>query len=280
MKSQKNRNNKRSLALLLGYSLAGLLLFAMLALLLQAVGLIDLIHSGGGSGPSQVYLQGGQVRSVDIRVHSGLTIRTGPELLVEARNAEDSFRCTLDDNGLLTISSDRPALAWLGNWRGAAQQVVVTLPEGAQLERAALTLGIDDLEVEQLDTRTLLLTGGVGDATFYRLTALESAKITVGVGDIEIMGGQLQDLNLEGGVGDFDCAAALLGSCVMENGVGDTDLTLPGSRQDYYIQALNGIGDVEIDGVDLKNGAYGDPAAPNRLNISNGVGDVEIEFGY
>lgn len=280
MKSEKNRNNKRSLALLLGYSLAGLLLFAMLALLLQAVGLVDLIHSGGAGGPSQTYLQGGQVRSLEIRVHSGVTIRTGPELLVEARNAEDSFRCALDETGLLTISSRKPALSWLGNWQGKSQQVVVTLPEGTQLEQAVLTLGIDDLEVERLDTRTLLLEGGVGDATFYHLTALESAKITVGVGDIEIDAGQLQNLELEGGVGDFDCAAALLGSCVMETGVGDTDLTLPGSRQDYYIQSQNGIGDLEIDGVDLKNGAYGDPAAPNRLDISNGVGDVEIEFRY
>lgn len=280
MKDQKHRNNKRSLALLLGYSLAGLLLFAMLSILLQVLGLFDLIHSGGGSGASQTYLQGGQIRSLQVQVHSGLTIRTGPELRVEAQNTTDSFRCALDDNGLLTVSSEKVPFSWLVNWRWKQQRVVITLPEDARLEKAVITLGIDDLEVDQLNTRTLLLTGGVGDALFYQLNTLESAQITCGVGDIEILSGQLQNLKLQGGVGDFDCAAALLGQNILESGVGDIDLTLPGSRQDYYFQIQKGVGDVEIDGEDLKNGSYGDPAAPNSLDIRAGVSDIEIEFGY
>ena len=128
------RNSRRSLALLLGYSLAGLIIFAMLFTVLQALGLLSLLSAGGGA-PFQTNLQGGQVRSLQIQVHGDLSIRTGPELRVETQNAAESFRCDLQD-GLLTVSSNSE-LSWFVNWRGIRQKVVVTLPEDLQLEEAA-----------------------------------------------------------------------------------------------------------------------------------------------
>lgn len=100
------------------------------------------------------------------------------------------------------------------------------------------------------------------------------------MGDIDILSGQLQNLEFSGGVGDLDCAAALGGQCTIKGGVGDIDLTLLGAMGDYCIQVDNGIGDVEIDGEDVKNGVYGNSASSNTLEVSSGVGDIEIEFGY
>ena len=52
------RNSRRSLALLLGYSLAGLIIFAMLFTVLQALGLLSLLSAGGGAGaPFQTNLR-------------------------------------------------------------------------------------------------------------------------------------------------------------------------------------------------------------------------------
>ena len=271
------RNNRRSLALLLGYSLAGLIICAIFFTALQVLGLLSLLGPGGGArSPLETRLEGGQVDSLRVQVHGDLTLRQGPALRVETQNADDSFRCDLQD-GKLTVSSDS-GQNWLVNWRGIRQKVIVTLPEGVQLEEALLSVGAGDLEVEGLDARRLTLEGGVGDVICRRLNAAESSQVTMGVGDIEILSGQLQNLEISGGVGDLECAASLLGQCTVESGVGDIDLTLAGSFRDYRIQIKKGVGDVEIDGEDVKNGAYGDAAAPNVLDISGGVGDIEIEF--
>lgn len=271
------RNNRRSLALLLGYSLAGLILLAILFMIFQVLGLLSLLGPEGG-GSFQTDLQGGQIRSLQIQVHSDLSIRTGPELQVESQNAVDSFRCDLQD-GLLTVSS-KGDLPWFLNWRGNRQKVIVTLPEDLQLEEALLSAGAGDLDIDSLDVRRLTLEGGVGDIVCRRLNAAESCQISTGVGDIEILSGQLQTAEISGGVGDLDCAAALLGQCSIEGGVGDIDLTLTGAPGDYSIQVSNGLGDIEIDGEDVKNGVYGAPASPNALTIASGVGDIEIEFSY
>ena len=273
------RNSRRSLALLLGYSLAGLIIFAMLFTALQALGLLSLLSAGGGAGaPFQTNLQGGQVRSLQIQVHGDLSIRTGPELRVETQNAAESFRCDLQD-GLLTVSSNSE-LSWFVNWRGIRQKVVVTLPEDLQLEEALLSAGAGDLDIDSLNVLRLTLEGGVGDALCRRLNVAESCQLSIGVGDIDILSGQLQNLDFSGGVGDLDCAAALGGQCTIKGGVGDIDLTLLGAMGDYCIQVDNGIGDVEIDGEDVKNGVYGNSASSNTLEVSSGVGDIEIEFGY
>ena len=67
------------------------------------------------------------------------------------------------------------------------------------------------------------------------------------------------------------------GKSQLDYGVGETNLTLLGSREDYKIEIDKGIGEAKLEGESMKDDSvYG--WGENRIEIDGGIGAIYIEF--
>lgn len=79
------------------------------------------------------------------------------------------------------------------------------------------------------------------------------------------------------GVGELNLTAALLGNNDLTFGVGKSNLTLIGDRDDYRIDAEKGIGSITVDGkifTDFDSSGNGQ----NHVEIEGGIGAIDLEF--
>ena len=79
------------------------------------------------------------------------------------------------------------------------------------------------------------------------------------------------------GVGELNLSAALLGDSDLTLGVGASNLTLIGSRDDYKIEIEKGLGSITVDGESVSDfGTSGN--GQNNVEIKGGVGAINLNF--
>ena len=79
------------------------------------------------------------------------------------------------------------------------------------------------------------------------------------------------------GVGELNLTAALLGNNEFDFGIGESNLTVLGSKDDYRIDIEKGLGVVTIDGEKVTDfGTSGN--GQHSLEIETGVGSVNLKF--
>lgn len=162
---------------------------------------------------------------------------------------------------------------------GTYANAVLTLyiPSGAELNNVELTTGAGRLTIGDLSAETLDFELGAGEVTIASLTATRSAEIDGGAGRITVSGGALNDLDLGMGVGQLNLTSALSGNCRMDLGIGASDITLIGSKEDYKLEVNKGIGDLSVDGQSVNDyGSSGNGA--NEVEINGGIGAIRIRF--
>jgi len=80
------------------------------------------------------------------------------------------------------------------------------------------------------------------------------------------------------GIGDMKLSSALYGTCDLSFGIGNAELTLTGTKEDYKLKIEKGIGSINLDGDKLT----GDTTLGNgntRIDIEGGIGNIDIKFG-
>jgi DUF4097 and DUF4098 domain-containing protein YvlB len=155
--------------------------------------------------------------------------------------------------------------------------LTLTVPEGKTFSEVELEIGAARLTADKLSAEALELRLGAGDVSIGYLEVSRQADIEGGTGKITVSDGSITDLTVEMGVGKLDFTAAVLGEGDFELGVGESSLTLKGSKDDYKIDVRKGIGTVTVDGVTVTDfGTSGDGV--NYINIDGGVGAVNISF--
>jgi hypothetical protein len=87
--------------------------------------------------------------------------------------------------------------------------------------------------------------------------------------------GILQNLSLEWGVGRLDLTAALSGESDLVLGVGESNITLIGSPDDYTLDVDEGIGSITIDRA---SGSDHGGNGQNQVEIEGGIGSASISF--
>ena len=63
----------------------------------------------------------------------------------------------------------------------------------------------------------------------------------------------------------------------MDLGVGETEINLIGTQEDYRVSVSKGIGDAKVDGKDISNDAVVGNGE-SRVEISGGIGSVRVRF--
>ena len=88
---------------------------------------------------------------------------------------------------------------------------------------------------------------------------------------------ELANLDLDIGVGEAELKSRLTGSCSIDYGVGELELTLAGTQEDYCITLDKGVGTATLDGVKMTGGAvYGD--GETFIGIDGGIGEIRVGF--
>ena len=79
------------------------------------------------------------------------------------------------------------------------------------------------------------------------------------------------------GVGKLTLKSRIEGKSDLDYGVGETNLTLLGSSEDYRIEIDKGIGEARLAGESIKDDSvYG--WGENRIEIDGGIGAIRVEF--
>lgn len=152
-------------------------------------------------------------------------------------------------------------------------KVIDKTKHNASYDGAMLKLYIpDDVVFEDAIIKT-----GAGQVELGYIEVFDSIDMKGGAGEIRIMDGTLNNLTLHLGVGKLDMTARLLGESDLKFGVGESDLTLIGDKDDYKFDVVNGIGQILID--EKSASVFGDgEKGENLVKIKGGIGETNIKF--
>ena len=153
----------------------------------------------------------------------------------------------------------------------------LTIPRNLSFENIEITTGAGRLTADTLTANALSLELGAGESELAELNVINHAKIEGGTGNITVKSGTLHNLDLSIGVGQLDMTARLEGSGKLDCGIGNTELRLIGTADDYCINLSKGLGNVTLDGVDVKNNAsIGN--GEHKIALNSGIGNIRVQF--
>ena len=224
-----------------------------------------------GRGEMETYAVTETVKNLEIDLSGArLEIKTGDRFSVES---DHKYLRVENADGTLAIKEDRPAFGF--STEGV--QVILTVPENFTFEKTAISTGAGMVKVDTLSSQRLSLDLGAGEVDIGTLTATDRASINGGAGELRIDGGELADLDLNIGVGEADLESRLTGNCSIDYGVGELNLTLTGTPDDYCITLDKGVEKATLDGKKMSDDVkYGN--GETSIEIDGGVGAMKIEF--
>ena len=222
-------------------------------------------------GEMQNFALSGDISSLSVDLSGAeFIIQTADKFEVESNHKYISVK---EDNGKLRINETKKFFAT--SPKGI--KVVFSIPENFVFDDVMIDTGAGKMKIDALACDVLELSLGAGKADIKNLTAKSEAEIDGGAGELNIDGGKLRDLSLDMGVGKLTLKSRIEGKSELDYGVGETDLILLGSKDDYRIELDKGIGKAELEGEEMKDDSvYG--TGENFIEIDGGVGELSVTF--
>ena len=222
-------------------------------------------------GEMQNFALSGDISSLSVDLSGAeFTIQTADKFEVESNHKYISVK---EDNGKLRIKETKKIFAT--SPKGI--KVILSIPENFVFDDVMIDTGAGKMKIDALACDVLELSLGAGKADIKNLTANSQSKIDGGAGELNIDGGKLCNLSLDMGVGKLTLKSRIEGESELDYGVGETDLILLGSKNDYRIELDKGIGQSTFEGESMiDDSVYG--TGENFIEIDGGVGEIKIEF--
>ncbi len=153
----------------------------------------------------------------------------------------------------------------------------ITIPSGLVFEKIVIKTGAGFVQASTLSCEDFELTLGAGKVTIDYLAVYNEADIEGGAGEFIVKDGEIHNIDAEMGVGKASIRAKLSGESDIESGIGELEIVLLGSRDDYKIKATTGIGEFRLDGdVIIGDKTIGD--GESKVSVNNGIGSVKVNF--
>ncbi len=253
-------------------ALAAVLIVSIFGGILAAAAGIFRIFDGEAEliGDTKTYSVSQDVRVLEMEIQgAAVRIELGTEFKVESNLTNLNVT---EKNGKLILEEARKHIHSTDYDRAF---VTLTVPEDFVLEQAEISTGAGTVTISGLQAKQLEMELGAGDARIDGLTVSHSAQIEGGVGALAIENARITGLNLEMGVGKVVIDGILTGNAALEFGVGEAQLLLSGSLEDYCITFDKGLGDGSLNGEAMKDdGVYG--TGTNRIRVEGGIGSCDI----
>ena len=138
-------------------------------------------------------------------------------------------------------------------YRIAGDTLMLNIPDGFVFDDATIETGAGKVEIDALSADILRLPLGAGEADIKNLTANSRADIEGGAGELNINGGLLRNHALNTGAGELPLKSRIEGKSRLDYGIGETELILLGSREDYQIGLDKGIGEAKLAGKNMRD---------------------------
>lgn len=249
----------------LAYVAAGILALSILGVILSSIG-----SFGPVVGDNKTYEVTGEIKTLEVEISAAdFRIEEGDKFLVESNLKKLTFKQSGDKLVLKERSS--------GNKNYNNASLVIYVPEGTVFENVDITTGAGRFSADALLAEKLDLEFGAGEVNIGELTATREADIESGAGQITIKGGSLNNLSLEMGVGELNLTSSITGRSELDLGVGEANINLLGTIDDYTVEMTKGIGSLTFDGEILSSGkkvGTGD----SKIGINGGIGQITISF--
>ena len=219
---------------------------------------------------SQTYEITSDIHSLDIQINAAdFKIVSADDFSVESNL---KYLSVSEKDGVLKIVDEAKSNS---NYTNAILTLYV--PNGIAFDDVDIETGAAKMTVDTLSASSVELKLGAGDVRFESLNASANVDIEGGAGQITIVSGTLNDLTLEMGMGELDLRVALLGNSDLKFGVGESNLTLIGSKDDYKVDVEKGLGSISVDGKNVSDfGSSGN--GQSHIHIEGGIGAVHIVF--
>lgn len=209
------------------------------------------------------------ILNIDV-ASANLTIKEGNYLKAKTNNEYITIK---QEQNSLSITEKK--YHWFSNNKN--KELVIYIPTNFSFENVVISTGASKVNIEKLSTNNLYLELGAGKVDINNLIVLKDAKIDGGAGKITIKSGKIHNLDLDMGVGSLTLTSKLTGNNHIDSGVGEIDLHLLGTLDDYKISLDKGIGSATLDGNSMSDDVYYG-TGNNKLDIDGGIGSINIDF--
>lgn len=159
-------------------------------------------------------------------------------------------------------------------------EIILYLPDGYGLTDVDMEMGAGNFFFTDLNVTKVSLEVGAGQVEIQNLVATDM-DVSVGAGYVWISNMQVTELDVEVGMGVFSADGAVNGNVDVECSMGNVEMTLEGSEQDFNYSLEVGMGTIQ-----LNDNTYGGLAeerdinnhAAKEMDIECSMGNVAIMF--
>ncbi len=238
--------------------------------ILSVVALVGCVSRTDVVGENKTYDITSDIKFLDIRINAAdFVIEHSDKFSVESNLI---YLSVSQEDGVLKIVEDtKNPVSYVD------AKLKLCIPADVVFEGVSIKTGAGKFTAKSLSANTMKLKNGAGQVEFDSLNVNNSIYIKGGAGEITVKDGTLNNLSLNLGVGELDMTAKLKGESNLKFGVGKSDLTFVGDKNDYKFDVENGVGKITIDGDSVAffaNSGNGE----NYVKIKGGVGETNIRF--
>lgn len=200
--------------------------------------------------------------------YTNLIIKDAENFKIETNNKNVKLE---NKNGVIKIKEEKINVSI----ETKDSNLIIYLPRDKEFSEIEFTTGAGKIEAENLVTKKLNLKQGAGKIDFKRLTVLDETKVLGGAGSLDIEYGNIYNLNLTMGAGKTNISALFKGSNKITTGVGEFNINLFNSLNDYKVKINKGLGNIKVNGEEI-NSNYENGKGLVSLTIEGGVGNINL----
>ncbi len=144
-----------------------------------------------------------------------------------------------------------------------AMDVIITIPEGAELNKLKVKTGLGDVFLSNLEMKQKLeAKTGLGDVECYEISAHDDVRLESGMGDITLA------IGVPYSGTEFD----------LHSGMGTIEAQINGLEKDWDYEAKTGMGTVTLNGDSRGTKVERKSKGDYKLDAETGMGDVNLYF--
>lgn len=144
-----------------------------------------------------------------------------------------------------------------------AMDVIITIPEGAELNKLKVKTGLGDVFLSNLEMKQKLeAKTGLGDVECYEISVHDDVRLESGMGDITLA------IGVPYSGTEFD----------LHSGMGTIEAQINGLEKDWDYEAKTGMGTVTLNGDSRGTKVERKSKGDYKLDAETGMGDVNLYF--